>query len=429
METQAQSSQLALHLGVHLTVLFGVCVICHGELYRARPVALQELAAFYIFLSLGGFLGGLLVSWIIPLLSNAVVEYAAGFALLAAGLALQRREPLDRRSLPGPLLAGALLVLWSMFAGAREGSVSSTLAAAAGALLALLFYAMRRRYWSLALSLALALVLAQHLERLRPGQTLLEKKRNFYGIYTIYDQAGKRHLKHGTTLHGTQYLDPARSREALTYYHRRGPAGELLAAGVLAQQRMAVVGLGAGSLATYVQPGQEMVFYELDPYNLEVAERHFSFLAQAEGRVTVVPGDARLSLEQDPQARFDLLLVDAFNSDSIPMHLVTVEAMALYLERVGPQGLVLMHISNRILDLRPVLLANARELGATILVKHTARSPDGDSEASEWAALTREGAIAAFLTSRFGWERMADLPLKRVPPWTDRFSNILDAFK
>ncbi len=429
LQLQSYTLPILALLGVHLAVLLCSCVICHGELNRARPTDVRELAAFYIYLSLGGFLGSVLVGWVIPLLSNAVVEYAAGFALLAAGLALRRRERLAARDVLAPLALAVILALWSYVVGRATPGASSLIAAAAGLLLALVFFAAQRRHWSQALALLAALLLAQGVEQLKPGQTLLAKHRNFYGIYTIYDQGDKRFLKHGTTLHGAQFLSPERQNIALTYYHRTNPAGELLASDVLPLERVAIIGLGAGSLAAYGRPRQDMTFYELDPYNIHVAQNWFTFLRNCKAHLRLTPGDARLSLEKESNVRFDALLVDAFNSDSIPMHLITVEAMELYLQRLMPDGVVLFHISNKFLDLEPVLLANAREIGAFGLLKRRVQNIDPDAEATIWGALTRSRTTARYMRTQLHWLSLEDCGLPRISPWTDRYSNILAAFK
>jgi len=428
LQLQSYTLPIFLLLGVHLLVLLLSCVVCHGELNRATPESVDELAAFYIYMSLGGFAGGVLVGWVIPALSNAVVEYAAGFMLLAAGLALREGQGWRLRDVLAPLAVAGALAGWSYMVAQSDVAVSNIIAACAGLALALCFYAMRRRHWSQALALGLVLLLAQGIEHLKPGQTLLDKHRNFYGIYTVYDQGDQRFLKHGTTLHGAQYLD-ARRDQALTYYHRSNPAGELLASELVPLPSVAVIGLGAGSLAAYGRPGQAFTFYELDPYNLYVARKWFTFLEDCPADLEVVLGDARLSLERAPAERFAALLVDAFNSDAIPIHLITVEAMALYLERVGPEGVVLLHVSNKFLDLEPVVLANARELGAAALVKRKVRNVHPDAQATIWCALTRSERSAALLRQGLGWQDLAALGLPEVAAWTDRYSNILAAFK
>lgn len=429
LHQQSYTLPLPVLLGAHLLLLLLLCVICHGELNRTRPERVEELAAFYIYLSLGGFLGGVLVSWVIPVCSNSVLEYLAALTLLGLGVALAREERPAKGTLLAALAIAPVLLGWSWLLGRSDAAVSMYLAAGAGLALALIFFGIRRSVWAQAACLAIALLLAQHLEQLRPGEVLLEKHRNFYGIYTVFDKGEKRFLRHGTTLHGSQYLDAARRGQALNYYHASLPAGELLGSTVLPLERVGMVGLGAGALAAYGREGQEMVFYELDPYNEVVARRYFTYLEDCRADLELVFGDARLSLEQRPHERFSVLVVDAFNSDSIPLHLITVEAMQLYLERVQPDGVVLFHISNKFLDLRPVLRANAQRLGVHGLLKSVLVNVHPDGNQTIWAAISRSKGTAETLIIELGWQRLEDVPLRAIQPWTDRHSNIVAAFR
>lgn len=439
-QQMSYSLPVIILIPVHLVVLLLTCIICNGELNRAKPDQVGELAAFYIYMSLGGFLGGVLVAWIIPLISNSVIEYLAGFLLLALGLALQDRTAFPRRSWLAALVLGGVLLGWSTLLGRSQTDVSgfdisSLYAGGAAFCIALLFWAMRNNPWSQALALALALVLAQGMEHLRPGQILLDKHRNFYGVYTVYDHGPKRFLKHGTTLHGAQYLAKDKQGIPLTYYHPLNPAGELLRSQLLHPDNLAVIGLGAGALASYAQSGQDFVFYELDPYNEFVARKYFTYLKNCKGNLSVIIGDARLSLKKAPKALYSILMVDAFSSDAIPVHLYTVEAMELYLQHIPKNGAVLFHISNKYLDLAPVLAANAHAIaekeGSPLyaMVKRKLTPPHPDAEASIWGALTRDPKVAALLENRLGWQSTAAMPLKKVAPWTDRYSNLLAVFR
>ncbi len=432
---QSYTLPLPLLLAAHLLLLLLVCVICNGELNRSKPENVEELAAFYIYMSLGGFLGGVLVSWVIPLMSTAVVEYLAGFLLLCLGVALTGEQPLKRSLTRGGLVlalcAAPVLLGWSWTLGMVGPGNSMYIAAGAGLILALLFFGMRNTPLALALTFALALVVAQNIDQVRPDEILLEKHRNFYGIYTVYDKGNKRYLKHGTTLHGSQYLSGPKRSHALNYYHSTLPAGELLSSDIFPLKRVGIIGLGAGALASYGRPGQKMTYYELDPYNEVVANRYFTFLKDCKADLNLVFGDARLSLEQAPRdsGAFDVLMVDAFNSDSIPLHLITVEAMELYLRKVGEHGLVLFHISNKFLDLRPVLLANSKVLDAHCLVKMMTGVVHADADKTIWAAITRDQVNAAALVTKLRWLQMELLGLPETRPWTDRYSNILTAFR
>jgi len=417
-------------VGVHLAVLFVVCLVCNGELYRTRPDA-ARLPGFYLYIALGGFIGGTLASWVVPLLSNAVLEYPLGFFLAALGMCLSGAT--QRPRVGTLVLAGCVVlvvVAWFASVAAFGLAASSIFAALAGFFLALVFYGLRRRMLEIALCLGLVVLLVPFLAHWQPGRNILHAQRNFYGIYRVYDDADKRKLLHGTTLHGAQFLDPTRQDEALTYYHVGAPAGELLHARLFEFSRIGVVGLGAGSLAVYADPGQEIDFFELDPYNKVVAERYFTFLARCKGKLGLIFGDARLSLGRVENERYSVFIVDAFNSDSIPTHLMTVEAFREYQRVVTHNGLILLHISNKFMDLAPVVRANAQALGLRVLTKRLAGAAvPPDAEACLWAALTTDEAKVRTLAARLGWQDMATQPPPSVRPWTDRYSNLLAVFQ
>lgn len=417
-------------LGAHLCVLFVICIICHGELHRLKPENAKLLPGFYLILSLGGFCGSLLVSWVLPLTTDSLLEYCTGFVLLALGLALN--NPLRGVRISRVLLAFLVvpvLLGWGLLASGAPTALTTLIAAGAGILLALIFYGLQERPIELALCLLFCLFAAAGMDSMATKQHLLLKHRNFYGIYRVYDQDGKRFLKHGTTLHGKQYLEPSKQHIAMTYYHASGPAGRLLRSPYFHFKSVAVIGLGAGSLAVYARPGQRFDFYELDPYNELVARRYFTFLEQSKGDIGLIFGDARLSLASPEAPVYGTLLVDAFNSDSIPVHLITVEAIALYLQHVQADGPVVFHISNKFMDLAPVLYANARVLGLRMVEKRDLDNGNPDKRASIWAALCRDKATADVFVHRLGWQDAATLGLQTVRPWTDRFSNILSVLQ
>ena len=427
---QSYKLPVLLLLGAHLIVLLAVCVICHGELYRLKPADTGRLPGFYLVLALGGFCGSLLVSWILPLSTNSLLEYCMGFFLLALALALgEKLRDLRFWRIVLAFLAVPVLLGWGLLAAGAPAVQTTLIAAGAGFLLALIFFGLRERPVELALCLLLCLLSAVGVNNMSAGQKLLLQHRNFYGIYRVYDQDGKRCLKHGTTLHGMQYLDPARQHIAMTYYHAGGPAGQLLLSSKFHFDSVGVIGLGAGSLAVYARPGQRFDFYELDPYNEFVARRYFTFLEQSQGRVGLIFGDARVSLSAPDAPVYGVLLVDAFNSDSIPVHLITVEAIALYLRHVRPEGPLVFHISNKFMNLTPVLYANAKALGLRMVQRVDLAAGNPDAKASIWAALCRDPETADKLVSTLGWEDVEKMKIHPIRPWTDRFSNILSVLQ
>jgi spermidine synthase len=240
------------------------------------------------------------------------------------------------------------------------------------------------------------------------------------------DEEGLRKFFHGNTLHGMQSLDPARRAEPLAYFHRLSPAGEvfrLLGSGF---RETAVVGLGAGALAAYGMPGTGMTFYELDPDVEALARRHFTFLSDSPARIKVVTGDARLALASAGSASYDLIVLDAFSSGAVPAHLLTREAWDLYLSKLAPEGLVLCNISNRFLDMRPLLAGLARDLGLQAAVRH-ADPPAAlarEFYPCRWAVLARSGERLRLLREA-GWDDLAGRSVRSVPAWTDDRASVL----
>ena len=319
----------------HLLGLFVIALYCHGELARRRP-APAALTLFYLLVSTGGVLGGLGVAILAPLFFDSVMEYPivlAGFALL---LPYGQKTTSPRARLFGVLPA------W-------------TLRPVLAAMLLLLFF---------------------RPDALSTG-TLVAQARSFFGVYRVveYDEPGRRLLYHGTTVHGAERVLADGSRESrTTYYAPGGPLAEALRAhaGLVAGRgaRVGLVGLGTGSLACFARPQDEYRFYEIDPLVVELATEHFAALDSCEPRGGIVLGDARLALAAEPPGRFDLLLLDAFSSDAIPIHLLTLEAFGVWLRALTEEGLIVAHISNRHLNLEPVLARLAAELGLAGASRH-----------------------------------------------------------
>ncbi len=427
---QSYRLPVTVMLAVHLGLLFALSVISSGELYASRPARTAELGDFYLLIGLGGFLGGALVSWFMPLLSDTVLEYPLALLLLALAFAFGRER---QRLRPGYVLValgiGPLVAAWMLVLGRLQGPETSLAAGAVGLLVAMLFYLLKKRPGELALCLGVAISLTPLADHFQVNQHLVCTYRNYYGIYRVHDAGGKRILQHGTTLHGSQYLDPARQREALDYYHVSAPPGALLSSGLFDTTAVGLVGLGAGSLATYARPGERYVFYELDPDNEDVARRYFTFLSQSRGTIELVFGDARLTLARAPADAYGVLIVDAFNSDAIPIHLLTVEAFQEYLRCLRPDGLLLLHISNKFLNLAPIVAANARELGLTIRFLRFERKVPADAKSCLWVALTRSPDLAGVLETRLGWSAWLSEASRPVAAWTDRSANLLSALR
>jgi SAM-dependent methyltransferase len=262
---------------------------------------------------------------------------------------------------------------------------------------------------------------------------ILFVERTFFGIHRVVaDATGERHtLLHGTTLHGEQNLSSAFRRVAGSYYARTGPLGQTFeAVDPALKNDVAIVGLGAGSVAAYAEAGQRWTFYEIDPTVMRIAgdTRYFTFVADCAATVRIVLGDARLSLMRATNQMFGVIVLDAYNSDAVPLHLITREALALYLQRLQPHGILAFHISNRHLDLETVLGNLARDAGLSCLVQTDGRI-SGEDEAigkrpSRWALVARDAADLLTLKIDKRWRTARVQPAARV--WTDDYASLFD---
>lgn len=375
--------ELALQLGVFCIGLFVVCMFCHGELARAKP-APRYLTRFYLMVSLGGAAGAALVGIVAPLVLPAYFELALGLIVAAALLAWQvRRDP-------------RVFGLLAMLAGV------TTLGCA---------------IWYIADFYDATIVTA----------------RNFYGVLRVQqngvsDASRHRTLVSGTIMHGLQYAAPQFRRQATSYYTTTSGIGRLLETlhPRMDPLRVGVIGLGAGTLAAYGTPGDLYRFYDINPAVIAIAKRDFTYLADSEARIETPLGDARLTLEREPTTDLDLLAVDAFSSDAIPVHLITSEALALYAAHLRPGGVVAFHVTNRFLDLVPVVagIAAANRMQAVWI--HDEGS-DALASRSDWVLVSSNRALLA--NPRIADAASAIAPHPAWRPWTDDFNNLFQVLR
>jgi hypothetical protein len=429
---------LALVLPTHLLAFFVAAMVCHGELARDRPDA-RHLTAFYLWMSVGGVLGGAFTALVAPVLFTGVVEYPLVVTLVPllpvrpeSAWQGARARALD---LALPLLLGvvALGLVQALERGALGLGPEVVGPLFGGLVLACLAFA--RRPLRLALGIA-ALLVAGTARQGQEGR-LLYAERSFFGVSRVtVDRSGRyRLLMHGTTLHGMQALDPDRRREPLTYFHATGPLGQLFATrpGAATWTSVAVVGLGAGSLACHGRPGERWTFYEIDPTVFRIARdpRYFTFLRDCPPQVHVILGDARLTLARAPGGAFHLIVLDAYSSDAPPMHLITLDAVRLYLAKLAPAGLLVFNISNRHLELEPVLGTIARAAGLVTLARDDARVSEAERALgkveSQWVVMARREEDLGALRGDPRWRPASAPPGAR--PWTDSFASLLSAFR
>jgi hypothetical protein len=430
MITQAELPLWFL-IPLHLLAFVMAGLVCHAQLAADRPPP-SSLTEFYFWIALGGMLGGMFNTLAAPLLFNTVVEYPLVLVLAClarSGAPNESERPRDRwMDVVAPIVVGALTV--GMLAAIRPlGENPRIVMAAMGLPAFAAFHRSRSRTTRFALALG-AMLLAGSWGRDARTQTL-HVERTFFGVYRVsVDAAGShRLLFHGTTLHGLQAIDPSQRHEPLGYYHRTGPFGQAFPQlrNLTATSEIAVVGLGVGSLASYAGGGQRWTFYELDPAveRLARTEEYFTYLRDCSDRCRVVLGDARVSLADARPRQYDLMVIDAFSSDAIPMHLLTDEAFALYLSRLGAGGVLALHISNRHVSLGPVLarLAHAHQLIAIRQQERLATpSSDGKSE-SDWVLMAARSEDLGSLPGDARWTIPAIAA--STPLWTDDASSIL----
>lgn len=415
---------------LHLIVFFIAALACHGRLAQSRPPA-QHLTEFYFWMSVGGVLGGIFNALVAPAVFPIVLEYPLAMALACCAVPGEFPSRQDRRrawlDFLLPIVGGAIWAAW--VATELRRPVFGPFAFVAVPTLACLIFC--KRPIRLALAVGILVTGEAYLSHFLPIAPLC-LQRDFFGVKRVVSTPnGAQHkLYHGGTLHGSQYTDPVRSRLPLTYYYPSGPVGDVFRS--LAQRqsqgRVAVIGLGAGSVAFYARPGQHFTFYEIDPAVARIAEdpRYFTFLQQCAGEYDIVLGDGRLTLTQSPDGCYDLILLDAFSSDAIPTHLLTIEAIELYLRKLAPEGWIVFHFSNASLDVGPVLANLAGQAGLTCIYRED-RTSNEDKAKSQYAAMARRPGELATLANQAGWEPLPPKPGKGV--WTDQYSNLLGLVK
>jgi hypothetical protein len=377
---------LAVQLGVFLPGLLIGCFFCHGELYRLRPSA-ERLTVFYLTVSAGGALGGMLVAVVAPLVFNGYYELGAALVGLAA-LAAVRFASVNLVA----RIAG-LAVLVGVGAGAVYNGFTDQ-------------------------------------------KDVRAASRSFYGVLRVKeygepgDESHLRRLVHGTIMHGEQHLHEKFRRRPTTYYEESSGVGAAIASRQDKPVRIGVIGLGTGTIAAYGRAGDLYKFYEIDADVVRVARSHFTYLSDSPAKVEIALGDARLTLEREAPQRFDVLAVDAFSSDAIPVHLITREALAVYLKHAGEDGIVAFHVSNRFLDLVPVVARIAKENGAHAVLVRDDPDDDEDSRRSrtDWVLVSRDAkALERAAIVKAGAEPPQDRAEWRT--WTDDYSNLVQILR
>ena len=378
------SMPLTITIIFYCVTLLVACVVCHGELYRLRPSP-EHATSFYLLIAGGGALGSILVGIVAPLTLSGNYELACGFVFTAAMV---------------------LVVTWA------SGIFP-------------------RLFWAAAMAGAVALIVAQVRH---DREDAIVQVRNFYGTLRVTqtteppDPAYTRMLMHGTIQHGTQiFSDELRKTPTSYYAHESGVGLAIDKCCVSRPRRIGVIGLGSGTIAAYGQKDDVIRFYDINPQVEPIARNVFSYIRESGARIDVVPGDARLSLAAEPAQHYDVLVVDAFSGDAIPVHLLTAEAIQLYRRHLNPGGILAVHVSNLFLDLPPVVQEEAEHAGLHSLLVSSPDDDDVGAYSSDWVLVT---ADQDFLARKEIAESGAPInAIAGLRLWTDDYNSLLPLLK
>ena len=369
---------LRVDIAAMLVALLVLCLFCHGELARHKPVLRRDLPFFYLMTAAGGAAGGIFVGLAAPALFSSYLELPVGVV--------------------GTIFL-ALALIYGVTSRARLIRMGT---------------------------LAMAAFVAG--SSIHSGSTRVSAVRNFYGTLQIRDTGegdrAVRTLYSGRTVHGLQFLSTSRRHSPTTYYGPRSGIGLLLDAPGTPNRRVAIIGLGAGTLAAYGRKGDLFRFYEINPAVIQAARRDFQFLADSAASIDVVQGDGRLRLEQEPEHSFDLIVLDAFSDDAIPVHLLTREAFQIYFARLRPGCPLAVHVTNRYLDLNPVIESLAKAMGKRALRIHSATDLSQQTLAADWAVV---GDSNGRMESLLAYADAA--PARTGPLWTDEYSSLFQLWR
>jgi hypothetical protein len=427
-----------LLIPLHLVMFFVVAMVCHGELASSRP-NVHHLTEYYLWIAIGGAMGGVFNALIAPAIFNRVVEYPIVMILscliLPAATNLKDTVKKRRADIILPLLLAGFNCLIIVSTHVIEFKNFTILFALLFAPAAIVCFSFKDRTIRFALTFAIILFSMAYFADLNTGNKIYAS-RNFYGVKQIIfePEIGIRHLYHGTTVHGSQFTDPSNQDEPLAYYHKSGPIGDVFDAFGKSDTgfHAAIIGLGVGSIASYAKKGQHFTFYEIDPDVEQIARdtRYFNFLADMRGSFDVVIGDGRLKIANASNTLYGMIILDAFNSDAIPVHLLTKEALQLYLAKLKKDGILVFHISNRFIDLKPLLGNIASNFGLVCLVKSAQTKKDIKYKGkmpAEYVAMGLSGSPIDRLQNFPAWYKLDYRP--DVPIWTDKYSNIISLLK
>jgi hypothetical protein len=417
---------------LHLCFLFVAAMVCHNKLAGDRPDA-SRLPEFYLCVAVGGMIGGLFNTLIAPTIFNTLIEYPLVIVLACMIRPRDKSEPINRFDFLLPACIALLTIGLAFFVHRYDVSTVAGVAIVFGIPLVIINHRFRSRPVRFALAIGAVMIGSVVYSEIQ--NRTLHVERNFFGTLSVRldPESATRTLYHGNTIHGRQFSDPNLQCKPLSYFHRDGPLGQIFEAfnANVASPNVAVVGLGTGSMVSYARPDQAWTFYEINPAVISVAQTtdYFTYLQKCAAAPTkIVLGDARLQLHNAPDNSYGLIVLDAFNSDAIPIHLMTEEAINLYMSKLAVGGIVAFHVSNRSLRLDRVLAALARRNNSMSL-----RAVDGEhnpktgKDPSEWVVMARQSPAFDVLSQNNNWRLLEGRT--EANAWTDDFSNILSVFR
>ncbi|HEX2826540.1 MAG TPA: fused MFS/spermidine synthase [Burkholderiales bacterium] len=416
-------------LGLHLAVFAITAMMCHAELARRRP-AVAQLTEFYLCLSIGGAAGGVFNAIVAPLVFHSILEYPIA---LAVACALRNVVRSPRK----PVIEGVALVALAAILAALLATGVQPFAHGAFAVVlylqavGVLLYVTSGRPALFAGAVLVTVLLTPHIHS---SEKILERHRSFFGVHTVVrDESAKFNvLMHGITIHGAQWLDPKKRTTPITYFHADSGIAQIFRVLGADVKRVAVLGMGAGTLACYRAPGRAFTFYEIDPVVVQLARdtRYFTYLSECAPHAKIGIGDGRLSIAGDADGSYDLIVVDTFSSDSVPVHMITREALAIYLSKLAPNGIVVFQVTNQFMDFVPILSRLAADAGVTGVMPGPQLEIQFDERLaalpSRWVAISRDPHRFDALMEKESWK---PLPTVAGRPWTDDYSNVLGALK
>lgn len=400
----------------YLGLLWYLLLHFHTKLYSHRPPT-ESLGKFYILMAVGSLLGSVLVTWAIPVFATNHLEYFLALVLMVATLTNFTEVKLSLAKFMVPIfVVFVLFLLPHIVAG-----FSIIIGAVLTLLLMILFYKWRENYGSVLWVIGMVGVFSPGIESSWENKNYKSKHRNYYGISKVYETKVSRFLDHNGTIHGGQILADEEGRVPLTYYHPGSPVAQVLKN----QQNIksvAIVGLGTGAMATFCGEGTTVDFYELDKDMGVLAEKYFSFIGKSKATINFIWGDARKMLESTNK-KYDLIIVDAFNGDAVPTHLLTREALKLYGSRLTGQGVLLMHLTNRFIDLKQVLV-NTINMDKTDCYYRLDNQAGNEMFFSEWMSVVPK-AFSGMNFKSIGWAKVSPERARPGQAWTDDHNFLL----